>query len=114
MSVAYLYFVEGRNWVAKAGCHAFCIIYIARHNSVGGFLWTFLLVSLTEEACPFSHDPSVIAAALGMTAPMINPNAPTYKTTWLVVGIRFSFEVKTRGTDLGDEKATEYSVLRCL
>lgn len=33
------------------------------------------------EACPFSHDASVIAAALGIAAPMINPNAPTYKTT---------------------------------
>ncbi|CAK9091979.1 unnamed protein product [Durusdinium trenchii] len=34
-----------------------------------------------REACPFSHDASVIAAALGIAAPMINPNAPTYKTT---------------------------------
>ncbi|CAJ1329445.1 unnamed protein product, partial [Effrenium voratum] len=32
-------------------------------------------------SCPFSHDPAVIAAALGMAAPNINPNAPTYKTT---------------------------------
>eukprot|EP00438_Fugacium_kawagutii_P008643 Skav226173 [mRNA] locus=scaffold1708:59814:60848:- [translate_table: standard] len=32
-------------------------------------------------ACPFSHDPAVIAAALGMTGPGLDPNAPTYKTT---------------------------------
>eukprot|EP00435_Cladocopium_sp_Y103_P030801 s282_g7.t1 len=37
------------------------------------------------DACPFSHDPSVIAAAFGKSGPMMNPNAnpnaPAYKTT---------------------------------
>ncbi|CAL1172704.1 unnamed protein product [Cladocopium goreaui] len=35
------------------------------------------------DACPFSHDPTVIAAALGRSgpSPMMSPNAPAYKTT---------------------------------
>ena len=37
----------------------------------------------TKDACPFSHDPTVIAAALGRSgpSPMMSPNAPAYKTT---------------------------------